>query len=185
MSGVVLDSRGVAAARQDEMHYMEKLGVFERRLVSEALEATGRPPLPSGWVDTNKGGQQRPELRSRLVAKETKRLSTLGPDDAATTFAATPPLEGLRLMLSLAMTGMSRNRVLTFIDISRAHLHSDLKRAVYIRAPKEDKDCKEGECWLLRKATYGLKDAGAAFDRKVENILLQMGPTQGDYSPFA
>ena len=74
--------------------------------------------------------------------------------------------------------------MLTFIDISRAHLHSDLKRAVYIRAPKEDNDCKEGECWLLRKATYGLKDAGSSFDQKTEGIMVRvLGSKQGAFSP--
>ena len=74
--------------------------------------------------------------------------------------------------------------MLTFIDISRAHLHSDLKRAVYIRAPKEDKDCKEGECWLLRKAMYGLKDAGSSFDQKTEDIMARaLSSKHGAFSP--
>ena len=46
-----------------------------------------------------------PEIRARLVAQETKRASQLGTDNPALTFAATPPLEGLRAILSLAMTG--------------------------------------------------------------------------------
>eukprot|EP00959_Pyramimonas_sp_CCMP1952_P350808 7349831-Pyramimonas_sp.AAC.1 len=64
ISGAVLDPVGVKNARMDELGYMSRLGVFERRKISEALQATGTKPLPSGWVDTNKGDDQKPELRS-------------------------------------------------------------------------------------------------------------------------
>ncbi|CAK0829612.1 unnamed protein product, partial [Prorocentrum cordatum] len=174
IGGAVLDPVGVKNARMDEMGYMSRLGVFERRKISEALQVTGTKPLPSGWVDTNKGDDQKPELRSRLVAKETRKLSTLGPKDAAATFAATPPLEGLRMILSMAMTGRHGDRVLTFIDISRAHLHSELQRPVYLKAPAEDLECKDDECWLLLKAMYGLRDAGSSFDLKVEDIMVRI-----------
>ena len=41
----------------------------------------------------NKGDESRLELRSRLVVQETKRVTTLGPQDAASAFAATLSLE--------------------------------------------------------------------------------------------
>ena len=182
ISGAKLDTDAVRRARLEEMAYMERLGVFERVSVQQCLGATGKPPIPSGWVDVNKGDAERVEIRARLVAKETKRLTTLGPEDAASTFAATPPLEGLRLLLSMAMSSRSK-RVLTFVDISRAHLHSELRREVYLRAPPEDSACGGDECWRLLKAMYGLKDAGASFDMKVERIMKDMGAVQGDFSP--
>ncbi|CAK0854151.1 unnamed protein product, partial [Prorocentrum cordatum] len=184
ISGAVLDPVDVKNARMGEMGYMSRLGVFERRKIPEALQVTGTKPLPSGWVDTNKGDDQKPEQRSRLVAKEARELSTLGPEDAAATFAATPPLEGLRMILSMAMTGRHEDRVLTFIDITRAHLRSELQRPVYLKAPAEDLECKDDECWLLLKAMYGLRDAGSSFDLKAEDIMVRiLKSKQGEFSP--
>ena len=100
--------------------------------MEECLKA-GCVPIPMRWVDINKGDDQHPNYRSRAVLQETKRRSTLGPDDIASTFSATPPLEAFRLMMSLAMTGQigkpEKDRmVLGFYDVSRAHFHSPAKR---------------------------------------------------------
>ena len=50
-------------------------------------------------MDVNKGDENEPEYRSRLVAKEIKHKN----DEY--TFAATPPLETKELLFSLATTG--------------------------------------------------------------------------------
>ena len=49
---------------------------------------TGKAPISVDWVDANKGDESRLELRSRLVVQETKRVTTLGPQGAASAFAA-------------------------------------------------------------------------------------------------
>ena len=49
-------------------------------------------------MDVNKGDETKPEYRSRLVAKE---INTSKREDL---FAATPPLEALKILLSLAVT---------------------------------------------------------------------------------
>ena len=167
--------------------YMEQLEVYERVPISECWEKTQRPPIPTGWVDVNKGDEQRPDVRCRLVMKETNRLTTLGPEDAASAFAGTPPLEGLRLLISLAMSGEQTgpdDNVIMFLDISRAHLHPDTLRDIYVKAPPEDDECGPDMCWKLLTAMYGLKDAGAAFDRKVEIIRVdEFDARQGNVSP--
>ena len=82
------------------------------------------------------------------MAKETKRNSDLTADDVSSTFAAKPPLEGLRFMLSKCMTGprakVSGTAVLGFYDISRAHFHSAARRKIVIRTPPEDTGCPSG-----------------------------------------
>ena len=71
----------------------------------------------------NKGDAPDPFIRARLVAQETKRVGELTPEDVSSTFAATPPLESLKVMLSRCMTGKRRapaeEKVLGFCDISR------------------------------------------------------------------
>ena len=56
--------------------------------------------------------------------------------------------------------------MLMLLDISRAHLHSPLARAVFVTS--------DGTVYKLLKAMYGLRDAGAAFDRKVLDVMTLM-----------
>jgi len=186
VSGVKLDRTLVLAARAEEMAYMKQLEVFKRTLISEAIATTGRRPIGVRWVDINKGDDSRPEYRSRLVTQETKRVSTIAVDDLAAVFAATPPLEALRALLSMAMSQSAKGAerpVLMFLDVSRAHLHSDLHRDVYVAAPPEDTEADADTCWKLLKAMYGLRDAGQAFDIKVEKVMDHLGFVQGVFSP--
>ena len=93
------------------------------------------------WIFTNKGDTKKQVIRARLVAQETKNKTTMDPSNSAATFAATPPIEGLRFMLSRVMTGPSARNdddeiVLGFFDISRAHFHSPVRRKIVIRVPK-------------------------------------------------
>ncbi len=72
--------------------------MWERALVTDCWKETGKAPIGSKWVDVNKGDATKPVIRSRFVVKE---IATYKSDDF---FAATPPLEALRLLLSLAAT---------------------------------------------------------------------------------
>ena len=64
----------------------------------ECWRNTGNKPIGTRWVDVNKGDDEHPEYRSRLVAKEinTGRMEGL--------FAATPPLEAKTCLMSMAVT---------------------------------------------------------------------------------
>ena len=58
------------------------------------------------WVDVNKGGEGAMEVRCRLVARDFKSKDK-GRDDL---FAATPPLEAKRMLLSRAATSTARGQ---------------------------------------------------------------------------
>ena len=172
VTGEQLEGRAVRAERREDMAYYEELQVFERVPTAQAVEETGYAPISVDWVDVSKGDRGRAEVRSRLVVQETRRVSSIPADDIASTFAATPPLEALRWLLAAAVTESPGEapvceRALSFLDISRAHLHSPIRRRVYVKAPKEDLDAGPGDCWLLRKAMYGLRDAGQRFGLRV------------------
>ena len=129
---------------------MEELKDLEDRDRDVCMTETGRPPIPTDWVDTNKGDSLRPNYRSRLVCQETRGRSTIDVEDCAATFAATPPYEAFKLQLSL-MTGPRSqvegdDDVLMLLDISRAHLHSQLARAVFVTI--------DGKVYKLLKAMY-------------------------------
>ena len=62
-------------------------------------------------------------------------------------FAATPPIEAKRMLMSMAVTegigykrGMrEKGMKVDFIDVRRAYFHADAVRDVYIELPEGDK----------------------------------------------
>ena len=102
----------------------------------EWCKQQGLTPVSTRWLYTNKGDLDVPEIRARLVAQETRRVSEISPEDAARTFAATPPVEALRSLLSDVMTGpitlADDTKIFVFSNISRAHFHLPARRHIVI-----------------------------------------------------
>ncbi len=88
----------VREARRKELEYFAAKGVWVKRSRDEAFANQGKAPITVKWVDVNKGDDDNPNYRSRLVAREVRRK---GED---TLFSPTPPLESVRLILRLAAT---------------------------------------------------------------------------------
>ena len=106
LTGLPLIPELCRAARKQEIDYFKSKGVWEIRSIDEAIRRMGRRPISVRWVETNKGDDESPNVRSRLVAREIR----LPGQDAI--FAPTPPLESLRMILSMAITsflGQSRH----------------------------------------------------------------------------
>ena len=120
------------AARREEIAYFKSMGVYEKVDVAESWKETGKAPIAVRWVDINKGDSKEPNYRSRLVAKEfnTGVCSEL--------YAATPPSECLRLMLSILASGRSKGMGLMYADVSRAYFDAKAVRPVYVKLPEED-----------------------------------------------
>ena len=55
-------------------------------------DVTGEAPILVDWVGFNKDDESRRELRSRSLVQESKRVSTVGPQDAASVFAGSTDL---------------------------------------------------------------------------------------------
>ena len=188
LTGLPMDPDLVRAGRRVEMDFMAKLGdrgVWEYSTTDECYQETGRKPLGVRWVDTDKGDKDRPDYRSRLVVQETRSQSTIEPGDVGAVFAATPPLECLRLVCSEVMSSdPAEKKCLRFLDISRAHPHCEIKRVVYIRLPEEDpRSTEEGICGKLLMALYGTRDAGQNFELTTAQVLKQGGCEQSAFSP--
>ena len=113
----------VLAARHEEMSHMKgHTFVIVKR--QECFDRTGRAPISTRWKDTDKShGQGLMRVRSRFVARDFKRK---GEKDLEDLFCATPPLELLRLIVSLMVTKSPRDcgrvRKMLFIDVKMAHL---------------------------------------------------------------
>ena len=87
-TGLPLNPEMVKKARE----YMEELKVLEDSDQNACMAETGRPPIPTDWVDINKGDSLRPNYRSGLVCQETRGRSIIDVEDWAATFAARPPI---------------------------------------------------------------------------------------------
>ena len=104
--GGALDPAKVAAARAEEVTYMSNRGLWEVIPIPPGVR-----PVSVRWVDVVKSDGS---TRSRLVARDF-RGNDRGRDDL---FAATPPLEAFRMVLSRAATETPtrERRKVVFID---------------------------------------------------------------------
>ena len=106
-----------------EMEWHRKMTVYEKRPIEECFEKTKRPPIKVKWVDHNTGDSHNVNVRLRLVAKH---INT-GKEEGF--FAATPPLEALRMLLSATFTG-NKPKTLMFNDTIRAYTHARTARSI-------------------------------------------------------
>ena len=135
ITGQPLEAALVRAARREELEYFAAKTVWRKVPRAEAMQKQGKPPISVKWVDVNKGDDESPNYRSRLVAREVRRPW----EDSI--FSPTPPLEALRSVLSRAATDFkghaphvrdpnSKERTqISFIDIRRAYFNAWVSEA--------------------------------------------------------
>ena len=101
------------------MQYVREKKVWHKIRRSEA-QAKGWKIIKTRWIDINKGDDENPVCRSRLVGKE----FNTGEMDGI--FAGTPPLEAMRCLIHEAATirsGEDTNTKFIMInDVARAFL---------------------------------------------------------------
>jgi hypothetical protein len=149
-------------------------GVWERALVTDCWRETGKAPIGSKWVDVNKGDATKPLIRSRFVVKE---IATYKSDDF---FAATPPLESFRLLLSLAASDAQDIKI-EVLDARKAHLHAFADRTVFTQLPPEVS--APGYCARLVRCLYGTRDAPKRWEAFLAEQLVALGFAKGRASP--
>ena len=86
-------------------------------------------------------------------------------------FSATPPLEAVRLLMSLVTTEskQAKSHKLLFIDMSRAHFHSPSRRRVFVELPPERE--RSVWCGVLLKSMFGTRLAAANSVAIVMDVL--------------
>mgnify|MGYP000267371291 CR=1 FL=1 len=142
---------------------MANRGIWSVVPIGMSWALTGKGPVSVRWVDQNKGGEGAMEVRCRLVARDFK-----GKDkDRDDLFAATPPLEAKRMLLSRAATteavGQTGLRKLFFIDVKKAHLNPRCEQDVFMVLPEEAR-CGLGVCEKLNFWLYGFRPAAAVWE---------------------
>ena len=104
-------------------------------------------------------------------------------------FAATPPLEAMKLLLSLAVTegigfvkgNKKGGKKLDFIDIRRAYYHAPARREVYVKLPPGDEE--DGMCGLLIKSLPGTRDAAQNWEELYMTCMHKLGFSSGKVTP--
>ena len=192
LTGQTLHDGKVAIARAVELKFFDTKGVWKKVPRANAKAQTGKPPISVRWVDVNKGDDVNENHRSRLVARELKALDRSG----ACYFAPAPPLEALRTVLSMAMTGIGTHRPIwdgssperqqiSFIDVKRAYFNAKLDPAskpVFVDLPLEDPD-HETMCAQLLRHMYGTRGAADGWQEEYSCTLIGLGFAQGESCP--
>eukprot|EP00973_Karenia_brevis_P093559 12417904-Karenia_brevis.AAC.1 len=181
VTGARLDIRLVREAREAEMKYFKKMGVYRKVPIQKCFEMTGKAPIGVRWIDVNKQDNEHPRYRSRLVAKEFKTQND------PTLFAATPPLEVLKIIISLAATRNDRgniHRKIMINDVSRAYFYAVSETPTYVKLCSEDQDeGDQGMCGELRVSMYGTRKAAQNWQKCVHGSLSKLGFRCGQASP--
>ena len=157
-----------------------------------AFARTGKSPISVRWVDVNKGDEEEPNYRSRLVARQLKATDFSG----KSYFAPAPPLESLRTVISMAMTTAGRHRLiydpgspqsmqLSFIDVKRAYFNAKVDRDAspcFVELPPEDPDAG-GKCAELLRHMYGTRPAADGWHEEYSTALVAYGLQAGHGQP--
>ena len=148
---------------QKERESLEHFEVFEEKLVSECSEEQLRNAISTKWVKRPKGDG----VRCRLCVRGFDQVIE-DPDD---TFASTPSLATLKLLLTLACT---YNWFVLAGDVSTAFLHALLNDDVFVIPPGEFYP-NGGVLWKLRRAMYGLKQSPKAWQLHFASVMADLG----------
>jgi hypothetical protein len=129
------------------------------------------------WVDTNKGSDEAPIIRCRLVARDFK---TKGDKDREEFLAATPPLELKRMLISRTASRRKDGRFkkMLFVDARKAHLNPKCEEDVYIELPAEA-GAELGKCGKLNYWLYGCRPAAQAWESLYSEKFIEAGFERG------
>ena len=85
--------------------------------------------ITTKWIDVNQGDEATPNVRLRLVGRELKL------DNPLDLFAATPPLESLRVICPICANNQAGTRPYRMMaaDVRRAYFYAKVSRPVYIQ----------------------------------------------------
>ena len=178
VTGAPLDKSRAIKARKLEMDFFRRMGVYTKVPREKYMKV-----ITTRWLDVNKGDEASPDYRARLVGREIKM------DKRADLFAATPPLERLRMILSICAMNQQNvdggeNFVVMKNDIKRAYFHAPMTRPVYIVIPDEDwEEGDEVRVGQLNLSLYGTRDAAMNWALKFTTFLEEIGFETGKASP--
>ena len=179
VTGQTLDKKMSVEARKLEMQFFRNMKVYDK--VPRWMAARdGCKVITTKCRDINKGNQRNPNYRARLDGREIKTDSRLD------LFAATPPLESLRVIWSTCASNQDRQdpyRIMSR-DVRRAYFHAKATRPVHIEIPIEDFEPGDvGKVARLNLTLYGTRDAAQNWVKEYTTFLEECGFKTGLASP--
>eukprot|EP00833_Pecoramyces_ruminatium_P011381 jgi/Orpsp1_1/1185413/evm.model.c7180000093637.1 len=163
------DSKEWKEAIELELNNMKSHNVYE--FVKELPPNTN--VVNSRWVFKYKHDNEGKIIKrkARLVAKGFTQQYGI---DFKETFSPTLRQDSLRILIALAI---NKNFEIRQIDVNAAYLNATLNETIYMNIPQGHQDYKKG-FWKLKKAIYGLKQAGREWNRTLNKILGKLKFTQ-------
>ena len=124
------------------------------------------------WVITNKGNEEHPIAKARLVAREFNTGGKRGE-----LFAGKPGLMAMRITIYRVMTKCDdgARRSIRVADVKTAFLYGDARRSLYVELPPGDALAASGRyVCKLERAMYGTRDAPMIWQDHLRRTLLDM-----------
>ena len=172
-----LDREKVREARMEEVGYMKTKLLWDE--VSRS-DASGHRIVSGKWVDTNRGTENKPEIRCRLVARDFRRQGQGGSLCGCTTVGAEEAAD----CRTRPERSNGKTRKMLLIDVKKAHLNSECTEDVFIELPEEVGAAK-GKVGKLRRWLYGFRPAAAAWEAHYANKLEEVGLRRGLATPVS
>ena len=150
------------AGMNKEMTSIKDFDVYEEKLITECTSEQLENAISTKWVKRAKGDGVKCRVCVRGYDQE------VDPDD---TYASTPSLITLKLLLTLAV---AHGWHILAGDVSTAFLHALLTDEVFAIPPVEYYP-NGGVLWKLRKAMYGLKQSPRMWQQHFASVAASLG----------
>ena len=150
------------AGMNKEMTSIKDFDVYEEKLITECTSDQLHNAISTKWVKRAKGDGVKCRVCVRGYDQE------VDPDD---TYASTPSLITLKLLLTLAV---AHGWHILAGDVSTAFLHALLTDEVFVIPPVEYYP-NGGVLWKLRKAMYGLKQSPRMWQQHFASVAASLG----------
>ncbi len=157
-------------AMDEEMEAMHRMHVWDQVKIPAGVK-----PVGAKWVFKRKLDEHGTPTRykARLVAQGYSQLAGVDFDQ---TFAPVARIQSLRLLLAVAR---HFRLFVHSMDVSTAFLNGAIDRDVFLAIAPDFEDSKaSGTCYKLRKAIYGLKQAGRQWHLTLHKQLTSFGYRQ-------
>ena len=128
--------------------------------------------ISTKWFDINKGDKGKPHIRLRLVGRE------IANDKIDDLFAATPPLESLKVVTSISASNQKRARPFRILsmDVKRAYFYASATHPVFIEIPIENRRPGDEEYVAqFNLSLYGTRDAAQHWTKTYTQLWTSIG----------
>lgn len=172
-----------ALSSDDESKWREAMKEeYDSLLENDAWILVDRPRdrkvVKNKWVFKLKRGAdgEQCRFRARLVAKGFSQEYGIDYDE---TFSPVIRNSTFRALLALAT---ELNLDIDHVDVVTAFLNGDLEEEIYMEQPESFvKQGQSNKVCLLKKAIYGLKQASRVWNKKLHNVLIEIGYKRSNY----